>query len=126
MSANPHTTNHHDHADHPAVGHVSPLWSLISVWLALMVLTYVTVAVTNYDLGAMNLVIAMVIATIKAALVVLFFMHLYWDRPFNAVVFIVALSFVALFVIWSMMDTHEYRHQMIHSYQPAIEFDPNQ
>lgn len=109
------------HGDHHGVGHVAPLWVLAGVWITLMVLTYITVAVTQYDLGEFNLYIAMAIATVKAALVVFFFMHLFWDRPFNAVVFIISLAGVALFISGAMIDTLEYRPQIIETYQPAID-----
>ena len=65
-----------------------PLWLLAAVFAALLVLTCLTVAVAQVDLGNLNLYLAMAIATLKAALVVLFFMHLFWDRPFNAMMFV--------------------------------------
>ena len=44
------------------------------------------------DLGGLNLWIAMAIATVKATLVVLYFMHMRYDRPVNAIVFVTALA----------------------------------
>src|SRR4051794_3119371 len=91
----------HDEHGHPDGGHVhvhavSP-WILLAVFGALIVLTVATVAITYVDLGPMNLVAALGIAVIKAALVIMFFMHLWWDRPFNSVVLVAAFFFVALF-----------------------------
>ena len=80
---------------HHGVGHVMRRRVLFRVLAALLVLTYVTVAVTNFDFGPWNLWIAMGVAVLKAALVVLFFMHLKYDKPFNAIVFIVSLALVA-------------------------------
>ena len=68
----------------------------------------VTVAVTGVDLGSFNLWIAMAIATVKATLVLLYFMHLRYDRPINAIVFVTALLFVALFVSIALLDTRAY------------------
>ncbi len=110
----------HTHATHAAHGHVVPAPVLLAVWGALMALTVLTVAATWVDLGAMNLVLALAIATVKAALVVLYFMHMRYDRPFHAVVFVGSLAFVALFVIFALLDTSAYRPEMIPDYAPAM------
>jgi len=89
--------------------HVVPFRVLLAVWLALMVLTVVTVAAVHVDLGNMNLYLAMAIATVKATLVALYFMHLRYDRPFHAIVFITALVFVLLFVSLVLTDTVQYQ-----------------
>ncbi len=106
------------------VGHVVPLWLLIAVLLALLVLTYVTVAATYFDLGAANLWLAMAIATLKAYLVALYFMHLRYDRPFNGVLFMCALAFVALFVGIALMDSLAYRPDLIPGYAPGMAAKP--
>lgn len=108
---------HHD----GGVGHVVPLRTLIGVLAALLALTVVTVAVTLVDLGSLNLVVALAIAVVKGALVLLYFMHLRWDRPFNAVVFISSLAFVALFIVLALLDTSEYQPELIPGYAPAID-----
>ncbi len=112
------SSNHQNH--HKTVSHVMPIWILLAVWLSLMVLTYLTVAVTYIDLGQWNLIIAMVIATVKASLVVLFFMHLLYDHPFNAFIFIISLAFVALFIILALYDTLEYQPLLMEDYAPWI------
>lgn len=48
----------------------------VTIWLALMVLTVVTAAVSWLDLGAWSGFVAIAIASTKALLVALFFMHL--------------------------------------------------
>ena len=55
--------------------HIVPLKTNVAVWLALLVLTCVTAGVAFIDLGPFNTVVALVIATCKALLVVLIFMH---------------------------------------------------
>jgi cytochrome c oxidase subunit 4 len=47
----------------------------------LLVLTVITVAIAQFDFGNLNLVVAMVVASVKAALVALFFMHLKYENP---------------------------------------------
>lgn len=91
------------------IAHVMPVRLLLGVWAALMVLTIITVAVTSIDFGGrINLVIAMAIATVKAGLVVTYFMHLRWDRPFNTLVFLGSLLFVSLFISMTLFDKSEY------------------
>ena len=106
--------------DHGGAGHIVPFRVLAAVWGALLLLTVVTVSAAGVDLGNLNLGIAMLIATVKATLVVLYFMHLRYDRPILAIVFITALLFVALFVSIVLLDTHAYAHDLIPGYGPAL------
>lgn len=108
------------HWDGHGVGHVVPVRVLAAVWGALVVLTILTVAATWVDLGRASLLVALGIATVKASLVVLYFMHMRYDRPFNAVVFISALLFVAIFVGIALIDTVAYQPQMIPGYAPGM------
>lgn len=108
------------HSSH-GVGHVVPLKILVAVFLSLVVLTVVTVAATWIDLGAFNLWLALAIATVKASLVALYFMHLRYDRPFNGIVLITALLFVMLFVGLALTDTEEYQETLIPDYAPGMQ-----
>jgi len=54
----------------------SPLPMYFGVWIALLVGTVLTYEVAKIDLGAYNSAVALIIATTKALLVALFFMHL--------------------------------------------------
>ena len=95
-----------DHAGHV---HVVPPWLLLAVFAALLVLTFVTVAITHFDFGrTVNVWVALGIAVAKATLVALFFMHLKWDSPFNGLVCVAAMFFVALFIGITVLDTKEY------------------
>jgi cytochrome c oxidase subunit 4 len=83
---------------------------LLGVLGALIVLTILTVAVTSVDLGSQgNLVVAMIIATIKAILVMGFFMHLIWDSRFNLIAFTSSFLFVILFLSMAVLDRAEYQ-----------------
>lgn len=103
------------------MAHPIPLPTLIGVFLALMVLTFVTVAATWIDLGDWNLWVAMAIATAKAALVALYFMHLRYDNAFNSLLLVTALLFVLLFIGLTLMDTLAYQPQVINRPTPATE-----
>ena len=86
----------HDHnADHGGHGelqmghhHVSSSMMFFSVLVALLFLTFITVWVAQFDFGSANMLIAMAIASVKAALVILFFMHVKWDTAVNKIMFI--------------------------------------
>lgn len=93
---------------HSAV-HIVPVRLLAGVLAALLILTGLTVAATALKLGALNIWLALLIATVKAALVILYFMHLRYDRPFHAVVLIGALFFVGVFISLAMLDVFQYR-----------------
>ena len=100
------------HADH-GLAHTTPVSMLVGILAALMVLTVLTVSVTSVDLGAQgNLVVAMVIATIKAGLVVAFFMHLVWDKKLHLILFLTSVLFLILFLSLSVNDRGEYQHDI--------------
>lgn len=116
--SDPHSHGHegeHGHGDGHGHGmsHVLPMKVLLGTWGALMVLTILTVAVAKlpiFDFGASpNLLIAMVIATVKATLVCLYFMHLRYDKLFHTVVFISAILLATLFVSFALMDSTQYQ-----------------
>ena len=90
------------------VGHIVPIKTLVATGLALLVFTLITVWAAKIDLGELNIWIALVIAVFKASLVVLFFMHLRYDRPFYGIVFLTSVAFVALFISFALTDTKEY------------------
>lgn len=105
----------------PSVGHVVPLKLLFGILGALLFLTVLTVAITWVDLGPMNIVAAMGIAVIKGSLVALFFMHLYWDRPFNAFVLVFSFVLLGIFIVFLLLDSSAYQPDMIPDYAPALE-----
>jgi cytochrome c oxidase subunit 4 len=100
---------HEEHDDH-GLAHVASKKVLIGTGGTLLVLTIITVLATKVDFGGqMNLVVAMLIATIKASLVAMFFMHLRYDKPFHTVVIVSGLLFALLFVAFAFMDGNQYQ-----------------
>jgi cytochrome c oxidase subunit IV len=69
--------------------HVLPFRTYVFVWIALMVLMALTVYLSTVPMGhAINTLVALIIAAMKAALVLLFFMHLKYETyKLSAVVF---------------------------------------
>lgn len=94
--------------DDAHIGHTAPMPLLIGVLGALILLTILTVAVTAVDLGSQgNFIVAMVIATVKAILVMGYFMHLFWDSRFNVVAFCSSFLFALLFFGMALLDRQE-------------------
>lgn len=101
----------HDAPAHSSPHHVTSLPVLFGTFAALVVLTIVTVAqarVEGIELGKFEIAVTLAIATLKAGLVAMVFMQLIYDKPFNRVVILSTLVFVALFLSFTIMDTAEY------------------
>lgn len=71
--AQPHSHGHTD--GHSEQGHIVPVSTFFKVLIALLFLTVVTVLAAKVDLGKWNIVGALAIASVKASLVILIFMH---------------------------------------------------
>ena len=84
--------------------HVSPVSLYVKILLALFFLTGLTYAVSFADLGPASLPVAMLVATIKASLVIGFFMHLKYDDRYNLFVFMGTLMFIGLFFGLTLYD----------------------
>jgi cytochrome c oxidase subunit 4 len=98
-------TNHNDAGGHEHdEPHILPLSTYLGVWGALVVLTIITVAVSRFDFGSANTVVAMIVATIKASLVALIFMHLFYDNKLNLVILAASFLFVAIFFTPTLID----------------------
>ncbi len=85
--------------------HILPLKVYLGVGAALLVLTAITVWVSFFHFGAFNLVVAMLVATIKGSLVALYFMHLKYDNKFYLTIFVLSLVFLSVFIGLTMFDT---------------------
>ena len=75
------------------------------IWITLLVLTVVTALVATVDLGPLNTIVALGIATFKALLVVLFFMHVkYTSEKLTKTVIVAAIFWLVLLLALSMAD----------------------
>lgn len=83
---------------------IVPVSTYLAIFGALIALTLITVWVATIDLGDMNVVVAMIVATIKAVLVLLFFMHLRHSGKFLWVVLGFSFGFLALLVALTLGD----------------------
>lgn len=76
-----------------------------AIWAALLVLTVVTAWIATVDLGPLNTPVALVIASFKALLVVLFFMHVkYTSEKLTKVVIFASIFWLLLLLLLSMAD----------------------
>jgi len=97
-----HGTVHDDGAVH---AHVSHWLFYLVIFGALLFFTALTVGQSYVDLGQFNLLAVIVIASMKASLVVLFFMHLRYDNKFHGLAFVCGLLFIGVFFVYTMNDT---------------------
>lgn len=98
-----------DQTEHASFSHPASIKLLLATFAALILLTILTVVTAGQLPRPFGLWVAMGIACIKAALVMLFFMHMFWDKPFNIVAFMSSLLFATLFIGMTLMDTDNYQ-----------------
>ena len=72
--------------------------------IVLLILTAITVGASYVDFGAANVVIALFIASIKATLVALFFMHLYFEKKINGIIAGAGFLFLGIFLTFCVLD----------------------
>jgi len=97
--------------------HIISFRTLVLTFSSLLFLTVLTVVAALFDfshlnlwlpwkinLGGLNIVVALLIASSKAALVVLFFMGLRWDKPLNIVIFLSNLLILFIFFTITLAD----------------------
>ncbi len=90
-----HTNNEH-HIVSPGV--------YLGIIGTLMLLTFVTIKVATVDLGRWNIVVALVIATFKAILVVLYFMHAKFSPRRTQLVIIAGIFWLGILLFMTMSD----------------------
>lgn len=85
--------------------HIIPLKTYLIVFATLLLMTGLTIFSAQYDFGFFNIILALLIAGFKSSLVLLFFMHLYYDNKINLALIIGSVLFVAIFIGLTMIDT---------------------
>jgi cytochrome c oxidase subunit 4 len=99
MSTHTHTPD--EHAESHEHGGVAIYTRTL---VALLILTALTVGAAYINLGSGNVVIALFIATIKAILVALFFMHLRWEKPMDSLIAMAGFIFLGIFIGFCLLD----------------------
>lgn len=88
-----------------ANGHGTGYRIYVAVWGGLIVLTGATVGVSYIDLGILNVAVALLIASVKASLVALFFMHLKSENRLVWTFALVPIFFLVLIIGGTLSDT---------------------
>lgn len=76
----------------------------IFTWVALLILTASTIAITRFNLGAISIVAALVIASVKAGLILYFFMHLRYESRFFKLAFLLPILVFVLSIAFTFLD----------------------
>ncbi len=84
--------------------HPSSSLSYVLTFAALLFLTIVTVTASYFDLGSLNIPIAIGIATLKMCVVSLFFMGLRFEKGFNSFIFVGSFACVIIFLLFTFSD----------------------
>jgi cytochrome c oxidase subunit IV len=85
------------------MSHIASVKSYVGIFLILMALTTITVLVAYVNLGEFNKVVALGIASVKATLVILYFMHVKYSSHLTKLV--VVTGFFFLFVLLGLTMT---------------------
>jgi cytochrome c oxidase subunit 4 len=96
--------------------HGDSLRTYLAVFGALMMFTAITVGVAFLDLGVMNNVVALGIATIKATLVLLYFMHVRGSSSLTKLAIASGIVFFAILVVFTLSDT--FTRQLLGTVRP--------
>ena len=96
--------------------HITPLSTYLIIFIILLFCTVITLLTARpdlfylspsfFDFGSFNIVLAMIIASFKASLVLLFFMHLYYDNKLNLALILGSVVFVGIFIAVTMLDVN--------------------
>ena len=92
-----------NHAGTHEIHHPGPK-TFIIVWVALTILAALTVYIAQFHFGDWNVVVAMVIASIKATIVALYFMHLKYEDKLTWVYALYPLFLLFLLISSTIMD----------------------
>ena len=84
--------------------HKVPVSTYLVVFACLLVLTALTVYAAEQDLGRLNAAVALTIATTKASLVVLFFMHVKYSSRLTQLFVVAGIIWLGILIFITMSD----------------------
>jgi cytochrome c oxidase subunit 4 len=84
--------------------HIVSYTKLTVIWLALLALTVLTVAITRVELGGYKVLGALIIACIKAGMVIAVFMHMKYEGWLLRGLLLLALVTLAIFIGFTFFD----------------------
>lgn len=84
--------------------HVVPVSTYLIVFITLLIATGLTTWVAFQDLGSWNLVVALIIAVCKATLVVLFFMHVKYNKGLSRIIVVAGVFWLGIMITFTLAD----------------------
>ena len=84
--------------------HITSYTSHAFVLIALLILTFITVFVSEINFGAFSVGVALIVASVKAAIVLTYFMHLKFETQFTRWMVICVFIVFALVVVITFID----------------------
>ena len=99
--------------------HIPSVKILVAVWAALICLTWTTVGVSYLELGEWNVVVALVIALIKASLVAWIFMGVRFSAPMTRLFVVAGLVWLTIMIVITSGD-YTTRHLDYHGQPWAL------
>jgi cytochrome c oxidase subunit 4 len=86
--------------------HIPHVKALVAVWAALIVLTGTTAAVSYIELGELNIIVALLIALIKASLVAWIFMGVRYSTNLTRLFVVAGLVWLSIMIMITFSDYH--------------------
>ncbi|SHI72176.1 cytochrome c oxidase subunit 4 [Tangfeifania diversioriginum] len=84
--------------------HIVPYRVYAFVLVALVVLTFLSIAITGYDLGKYTVAGALIFAVVKSFLVLTYFMHLKYDKPYIKIMVGFVFAILVVTIVVTFLD----------------------
>ena len=84
--------------------HIVPYKTFLLVLAVLLVFTFISIGVTSYNLGALTVLTALLLATVKTILVLTYFMHLKWDVKMFGILITAVLLLIGVVIFITFLD----------------------
>ena len=84
--------------------HIIPYRTLLYVLAVLIVLTIISVALTQIYLGALTVLLALLIAAVKSSFVLRIFMHLKFESRTISLMVTAVMLLIAIVIIITLLD----------------------
>ncbi len=89
---------------HDEKHHIIPYRTFLLVLLALLSFTFISIGVTSYDLGPLTVVTALLLATFKTILILIYFMHLKFDVRMFGILVAAVLALIGVVIFIRFLD----------------------
>ncbi len=84
--------------------HAAPAKTFVFVWIALLILTGVTIEAARLQMGEWSMLANLLIASTKASLVLWFFMHLKYEKKFFKLLFFIPIGTITIIIGLTFFD----------------------